>query len=117
MKISPKIIAVFKIVTFIGVLVLAFNLILPFVTSDAFKLLVQNAGVFAPLIVISYTVISHVLAPVAGSPGIVLSMAIFGLVKTVFYLYIASLISAVINFWISRRSFGESPGGHNAFYF
>ena len=103
MTISPKITIIFKIIAFLGVLSLAFNLILPFITSDEFKLFVQGTGIFAPLIVITYTVTSHILAPVAGSPGIVLSMAIFGLVRTVFYLYIASLISAVINFWISRK--------------
>lgn len=103
MILTPKIKSLIKAIVVVSMLVVAFNLLLPSITSEEFKLFTKNLGVFAPLIVILYTVASHVFAPIAGSPGIVLSMAIFGIYQTVFYLYIASLISAVINFWISRR--------------
>jgi uncharacterized membrane protein YdjX (TVP38/TMEM64 family) len=92
-----------KAVVAIILLVVAFNILLPSVTSPEFKNFVIGLGVFAPLAIIIYTVASHVFAPIAGSPGIVLSIAIFGLNKTLIYLYVASLISASFNFWISRK--------------
>src|SRR3989344_4034652 len=103
MLFTPKLKSLIQAIVMVSVLVIAFNFLLPSITSEEFKLFVTSLGIFAPLIVILYTVTSHVFAPVAGSPGVVLSMAIFGIYQTVFYLYVASLISSVINFWISRR--------------
>lgn len=55
------------------------------------------------MLLILYIVVSHVIAPVVESPVIVLCIAIFGIYQTLLYLYIASLISSVVNFWLSRR--------------
>ena len=103
MTLTLKIRSLSKAFIIVAVLIIAFNILLPLTTSEEFKLFVKSLGIFAPLIVILYTVASHVFAPVAGSPGIVLSMAIFGVYQTVFYLYIASLLSAIVNFWISKK--------------
>lgn len=103
MVLISKFKSLIKAIVVVSILLIAFNVLLPSITSEEFKLFVKSLGIFAPLIVILYTIASHVFAPVAGSPGIVLSMAIFGIYQTVFYLYIATLISAVINFWISRK--------------
>lgn len=63
----------------------------------------EESGPWAPLIIIGYTVLSHVFAPLSGSPAVLLALSIFGIVKASIYLYIASLISATINFWIARH--------------
>lgn len=60
-------------------------------------------GAFAPSVIVLYVVISHVLAPVTGSPAVVASAAVYGINATLVYLYIGGLISSVINFYISRK--------------
>jgi uncharacterized membrane protein YdjX (TVP38/TMEM64 family) len=76
---------------------------LPAVTSPLFQQYVAGLGILAPLIVIVYTVISHVFAPVSGSPGVLLGFALYGVINGTILLYIASLISATINFYIARK--------------
>jgi uncharacterized membrane protein YdjX (TVP38/TMEM64 family) len=64
---------------------------------------ITNAGIVGPLIVILYIVASHVFAPVAGTPGTVVAFAAYGLFGGWIILYVASLISSIINFYISRE--------------
>jgi uncharacterized membrane protein YdjX (TVP38/TMEM64 family) len=95
-----------RIVKFVGLLLIIALLaqrLIPLVTSEGFQKWIEKLGVLGPIVVIFYTVISHVLAPVSGSPGIILGFAVFGVVQTSIYLYIASLISSVINFGIARK--------------
>jgi len=72
---------------------------------DAVKIesFAKQLGVFGPLVVIIYIVLSHILAPIAGTPGVLVGAVLFGVPKTVFYLYVAGLISATVNFYISRK--------------
>ena len=91
--------------------------LLPAVTSGKFQSYIEGLGVFAPLVVILYIVVSHVFAPVSGSPGVLLGFAIFGVTQTSVYLYIASLISATTNFYIARvfgRKWVERLAGKRA---
>jgi uncharacterized membrane protein YdjX (TVP38/TMEM64 family) len=80
---------------------------LPFINSPEVRALVERSGIFGPILIITYIVFSHVFAPVAGTPGVFLGITVYGSYKTMFYLYIAGLISAAISFFISRR-FGRS---------
>lgn len=72
---------------------------------DAVKIekLAKQFGFFGPLVIVFYIVLSHILAPIAGTPGVLVGAVLFGVPKTVFLIYIAGLISAVINFWISKK--------------
>lgn len=92
-----------KFVIVVLILSLILKLLLPTLTSPEFKDFVKRLGIFGPLVVVAYIIISHVVAPLAGTPGVLLSAAVFGIYQTVFYIYLAGLISAVINFWLSRR--------------
>lgn len=82
-------------------------LLLPLMTSARVEHFVNAAGPFGPLIIISYFVLSDVVAPIAGSPGIVLSVGLYGLMNGLVMAYVASIISSIINFWISR-TFGRT---------
>lgn len=77
--------------------------LVPVILSDSFKTFVANVGVGGYFIVMGYTVLSHIFAPLSGTPGVLLGVAIYGIKTGMILLYIASLISAVANFYISRR--------------
>lgn len=71
--------------------------------TEDMQMQIKYAGVVGPIIVILYIVASHVFAPVAGTPGTVVAFAAYGLFGGWVLLYIASIISATINFYISRE--------------
>jgi uncharacterized membrane protein YdjX (TVP38/TMEM64 family) len=92
-----------KLLIFIVVFyLLARLIILPFLNSEVTQNAVQELGVIGYLIIIGYTIVSHVFAPVAGSPAVFLGITLYGPNIGMTLLYIASLISACINFWIAR---------------
>jgi len=95
--------SIFKFIILIIAVSILLQWLLPAITSEESQAFIAQLGFFAPLVIIGYTVLSHVFAPVAGSPGVLLGFALFGVVWGSVYLYIASLISAVINFYIARR--------------
>lgn len=105
MRISKK--AAIEILKIMGVIVFLYILLkailIPLIISEGFKDFTANLGFFGYFIVIGYTVLSHVFAPLAGTPGVLLGVTIYGVKTGMFLLYIASLISASINFWISKK--------------
>lgn len=92
-----------KLLIIVIILSLALKWLLPVMSSEEFRVFTESIGVLGPLIVIFYIVISHIIAPLAGLPGVLLGSAIYGIVKTVLFLYIAGLISAAVSFWISKK--------------
>lgn len=92
-----------KVLIVIILLSLFLKWLLPVMSSDGFRAFTESIGIFGPLIVILYIVVSHIVAPLAGMPGVLLGASIYGIVKTVLFIYIAGLISSAINFWISRK--------------
>lgn len=66
------------------------------------KSLVQKAGFFGPLVVILLTVIAAIFAPLSATPISFVGFILYG-PFVVFLLTIAALISAIINFYISRK--------------
>lgn len=84
-------------------LIVALNWLIPALTPPEAQTFVKNLGPLGPLVIIFYTIISHVLAPLAGTPGILLSVTLFGVIPTFIYLYIASMISAAISFYIAQK--------------
>lgn len=71
--------------------------------TDVMQEKILQTGIWGPVIAGLYIVFSHVFAPVAGTPGVVVAFAGFGLFKGWLILYIASLLSATINFYIARK--------------
>ncbi len=101
---QPKIKLIIKYIVVIVVLyVILKHFLLPTITSDKFRIFTTNLGFFGYFVIIGYTILSHVFAPLAGSPGVFLGITIYGMATGMFLLYIASLISASINFQIARK--------------
>jgi len=96
-----------KLVKFLFVIIVLYvalkYLLLPTINSLEFREFTQSIGVFGYLIIIGYVVLSHVFAPIAGTPGVALGITIYGINTGAWLLYIGSLISASINFFISKR--------------
>lgn len=104
MKHREKLGQIVKFSIFLLCLWLLFKFILlPTITSQEFKQFTESLGVFGYLIIIGYVVLSHVFAPVAGTPGVALGVTIYGIKTGMWLLYVGSLISASINFGISKR--------------
>lgn len=82
-------------------------LLVPFLTSDTIQTTIESFGVFGPLALIGYTTLSHIVAPLAGTPGFLVGVTVFGVERAIMYIYIGSMISASANFFIGRR-FGRS---------
>ena len=100
-KVAIEILKITGIIVFLYALLKA--ILIPLIISEGFKNFTASLGFFGYLIVIGYTVLSHVFAPLAGTPGVLLGVTIYGVKTGMFILYIASLISATINFWISKK--------------
>lgn len=105
MQISKK--TGFQLLKILAIIILLYVvlriILIPLITSEQFKNFTASLGFFGYFIVIGYIVLSHVFAPVAGTPGVLLGVTIYGIKTGMFLLYLASLVSASINFWISRR--------------
>lgn len=76
--------------------------VVPLFTSNEFEMFTKNVGVWGYGLVLAYIVLSEVVAPLAGTPAIVLGMSLYGAKVGFLLLYSGGLISSVINFWISR---------------
>lgn len=104
MKHKEKIKQIIKFGIFLAFLYFLFKFILlPTITSPEFKQFTESLGIFGYLIIIGYVVMSHVFAPVAGTPGVALGVTIYGIQTGMWLLYVGSLISASINFAISKH--------------
>lgn len=75
---------------------------IPILTNPNFKHLIESMGPLGPLVIVGYIALSHIVAPLAGTPAVLVAFAIYGLERGLFYLYVGSLVSAVICFAISR---------------
>ncbi len=87
----------------VGGLMIISYILAPLLTSDAIRSAGESLGMFGPLVLIGYTIVAHVLSPLAGTPGFLVGVTIFGVEQAILYIYIGSMISAAVNFTISRR--------------
>lgn len=92
-----------KLLVVLVVFALLLKWLTPALASEQLRNFVESIGIFGPFFIIAYVVISHVIAPLIGTPILALSAPLFGASQTIFFFYIAGLISSVITFWISRR--------------
>lgn len=93
----------FEVLILMFCIIATIKWLLPVVRSDEFKIFLDNIGFLGPFIIILLTVILHVFAPETATIIMVISFATYGVVQTMFYLYLASIISAAVSFKISRR--------------
>ncbi len=94
---------IIKVVVVMVLLFLFVQYLLPDANSPEFKKFVESSSVLGPLAVISYIITAHVFAPLLGSPVAFLSSTIFGIARTMLFIYVAGLISSTLNFYISRK--------------
>ena len=64
--------------------------------------LVAGSGVWGPVVLILLIVLTHIFAPIQGTPFVILGFALFGK-WTIIYLSLATAISSFTNFWIARK--------------
>ena len=81
--------------------------IIPLLDTPEIRAVVARGGIIGPIAMIIYIVLSHIFAPVSGSPALFIGATVFGAYKAIFYLYIAGLISSIISFYISKK-FGRN---------
>lgn len=62
----------------------------------------QKAGAFGPLVIMLCGILTAVLAPISGTPLMLVGFALYG-ADIVFVLAISGLISSVVNFYISKK--------------
>jgi uncharacterized membrane protein YdjX (TVP38/TMEM64 family) len=87
-----------------GVIYLVLKIFLiPLINSPEFIAYIKMIGLWGYLIIIFYVVLSHVFAPISGTPAIAFGVMIYGINVGMTLVYLASVISCVINFYISRR--------------
>lgn len=101
---SKKTKQIFKFVVVLILLYLVLRLfLLPKINSPGFREFTKNLGIYGYFVVVGYIVLSHVFAPLTGTPGVVLGVTIYGINTGMWLLYFGGLISATINFYISQR--------------
>lgn len=84
------------------VITLAFN----WIGTDRLRNLVEEAGVFGPLVFILIHSFTIVAAPLEGSVLMLISSQLFGFWQAVLYVIIAGFLGSSINFWLARL-FGQ----------
>ncbi len=104
---KQRIILVLSLIAVILIFLPLFLRLSAFLASDELRRYIEALGPFGPLALIFYLIASHVFAPLAGTPALVVGVAVFGLAKTMLYIYLGSIVSAVICFFISRK-FGRN---------
>ena len=69
---------------------------------ERIRQVVSGAGVWGPVIFVFLVLLTHVFAPIQGSPVVILGFGLFGK-WAVIYLYLATVVSSIANFWIARK--------------
>ncbi len=102
-SVSTKLYNILTALLILAVMYVVLALLLPSVNSPQIRTFTESLGIIGPIVVIFYTLISHIFAPIAGTPGILLGITLFGYFNTLISVYIASVLSSAINFQISRK--------------
>lgn len=69
---------------------------------ETLKSFILQSGPLGPITYIFLMILSHIFAPIQGSPIYFLGFAVFGQ-WTLVYTYFAHLISGLTNFWLARK--------------
>jgi len=64
--------------------------------------LVEQAGIWAPLVYIILFALTHIIAPLSGTPVYFAGYVLFKN-RIQIYTYLATMLSATVNFWIARK--------------
>lgn len=83
------------------VLIIFFAVVFVFSKSSIQKYML-SLGKSGPIYVVAYLAISHIIPPLIATPMVIISANSYGIVNTMVYMYVSSLISAAINFYVAR---------------
>lgn len=83
---------------FVGALVLIGNLI----SQEQIRAIIDEAGIYGPVVWVILTVITYVLAPLSGTPMIFVGFYAFGR-WVILYTILAGIIGSAANFYIARK--------------
>lgn len=82
---------------------MAMILLLRLIGLENVHQIVQNAGIWAPLLFIILCSFSLIIAPLSGSSLFIVGGALFGKENGFFLSLIASILGCSINFWIAKK--------------
>ena len=71
------------------------------IPEENVRVLLKSAGIWAPLVFITLSLLTYIAAPISGTPLLFAGFYIFG-VNVIFLTTIAVFISTITNFWISK---------------
>lgn len=94
---------VISILLLLAFIIAFINWVVPTLGTAEVQNFVKKVGPLGPLIIMTYTVVGHIFAPMTGTPIVILSLALYGLFPSLVITYLAHLVSAAINFQISRQ--------------
>ena len=93
-----------KIKTFIPLIILflGIGILGTFIPQEKVRTVVENAGIFAPVVYILASLVSYIIAPLSNIPVMAAGHYSFGSERIIIYGYIAGVIASITNFWIAR---------------
>ncbi|MEK7163590.1 MAG: VTT domain-containing protein [Patescibacteria group bacterium] len=97
--------AIIKAVSLIAIILIISGILFhlqKLIGLETLKSFILQSGPLGPIVYILLIVLSHIFAPIQGSPVYFLGFAVFGK-WTLIYTYVAHLISSFTNFWIARK--------------
>lgn len=95
-----------KIFALAGALVFFYALawiLLPLLNSSEFQDYIQSLGFMGYVILVFLEFIGRVIAPISGTPGVLIGLTSYGMGVTCLIIYIGSVLGALTNFLIARR--------------
>ena len=81
--------------------ILLISLLSLLIPKEPIKALVQQAGIFAPLVFTLLNLSTFIIAPLSGTPMMAVGYYLFGS-QVIIYGFLANILASIINFWISR---------------
>lgn len=100
-----------------GLIFLIFFAVSLSISQDNIRTFISQFGVLAPVIFILLSLTSYIIAPLSGTPVLFAGHILFGQ-QVIIYATVASYISFITNFWITRiwgRSFVIKLVGKSSF--
>jgi uncharacterized membrane protein YdjX (TVP38/TMEM64 family) len=73
------------------------------VSEDMLAAWVERVGILGPAALAAYYLTSHIIAPLSGSLAFFTGVRIYGYVPAMFFFYVVSLCSSIVNFWIAKK--------------
>lgn len=83
------------------------------IPEETIRTTVQSTGIFAPLILSLFMLLTYIIAPISNAPFLYTGFYLYGK-DVLFFAYGTAFIASIINFWIARiwgRSLVEKLAG------